>query len=71
MRILDETMRELAELEPDDIMRVSQLVGSLRKKRGRPDSTRIAQAIQNARRALRQVKGNLSDDIAALREDRI
>ena len=71
MKLLEETMRELAQLEPDDIMRVSQLVGSLRKKKDAPGADRITEVIETARQALRNVKGNLSDDIAAMREDRI
>ena len=71
MKLLEETMRDLAQLEPDDIMRVSQLVGSLRKKKDAPGSDRITEVIETARQALRNVKGNLSDDIAAMREDRI
>ena len=71
MKIKEQTMKELESLGPSELMTVYEMIISLKarhRKReireGEPDYLRV-------RKALKQCKGSLSEDIKLLREDRI
>ena len=71
MKIKDQAIREMEELKPADLLKIYDLILSLkrrpvgeRRKSGMPPYRRV-------RKALKQCKGSLSGDIIAAREDRI
>ena len=71
MKIKDQAIRELEELKPGDLLKIYDLILSLkrrpeggRKKSGMPPYRRV-------RKALKQCKRSLSEDIMEAREDRI
>lgn len=71
MKIKDQAMKELEELKPDELLKVYDLILSLKRKpreeRRRGDSP----AYVRVRKALKQCKGSLSEDILSGREDRV
>ena len=71
MKIKEQAISELEELKPEDLRKVYELILFLKKrpperkrKSGLPPYTRV-------RKALKQVKNSLSEDVMAAREDRI
>ncbi len=71
MKIKDQAIKELEELKPGDVLKVYDLITSLKR---RPEEEKRRAGLppyQRVRRALKQCKGSLSEDILAEREDRI
>jgi len=71
MKIKDQAKSELEELNPEDLLKVYDLILSLKR---RPEESKRKSGVypyKRVRRALRHFKGSLSEDIIAAREDRI
>jgi mRNA-degrading endonuclease RelE of RelBE toxin-antitoxin system len=71
MKIKDQAIRELEELKPGDLLKVHDLILSLKR---RPEEGKRKSGLspyKRVRQALKQCKGSLSEDIMATREDRI
>jgi hypothetical protein len=71
MKIKDQTIRELEELKPGDLLKIYDLILSLKKS---PEGGRRKSGLapyRRVRKALKQCKGSLSEDIMAAREERI
>ena len=71
MKIKDQAIKNLEELEPGDLVRVCDLINSLKGKQPEEKRKRDFLSYTRVRRALKQCKGSLSEDILAAREDRI
>ena len=71
MKIKDQTIKELQELKPTELIKVYDLIISLKKRTLSAGKEKSAPAYLKVRGALKQCKGSLSEDILALREDRI
>ena len=72
MKVIDKTIKELNDLDPDEALNVFNFVLALKekpkpyhKKRPQPD------AYQNVRKALKNCSGTLTSDIIADREERL
>jgi len=72
MKVIDKTIKELNDLDPDEALNVFNFVLALKEKpkpyhnkRPQPD------AYQNVRKALKNCSGTLSSDIIADREERL
>lgn len=70
MKIKEQAIKELEELRPAEMLRVYELILSL-KKMNEKQPKEPTLAYIRVREALRQCKGSLSEDILAAREDRI
>jgi len=71
MKIKDQTIKELQELKPTELIRVYDLIISLKKKTPNARKEKSVPAYLKVRGALKQCKGSLSEDVLAVREDRI
>jgi hypothetical protein len=71
MKIKDQTIKELQELKPTELIRVYDLIISLKKKTLNARKEKSVPAYLKVRGALKQCKGSLSEDVLAVREDRI
>jgi len=71
MKIKDQTIKELQELKPTELIKVYDLILSLKKRTLTTRKEKSVPAYLKVRGALRQCKGSLSEDILAVREDRI
>jgi len=71
MKIKDQAVKELEELEPTEIIKVYDLILSLKKRKVDARKEKIVPAYLKVRGALKQCKGSLSEDIVSVREDRI
>ena len=71
MKMKDQAIKNLEELEPGDLVRVCDLISSLKGKRPEEKRRKPLLSYTKVRRALKQCKGSLSEDILAAREDRI
>lgn len=71
MKIKDQAVKELEELEPTEIIKVYDLILSLKKRKVDARKENIVPAYLKVRGALKQCKGSLSEDIVSVREDRI
>lgn len=71
MKIKDQAIKELEELKPGELLKVYDLILSLKRKppgeKGRGDFP----AYLRVRKALKQCKGSLSEGILSGREDRL
>jgi hypothetical protein len=71
MKIKDQAIRELEEMKPGDLVKIYDLILSLKR---RPEEGRRKSGISpygRVRKALKRCKGSFSEDIMAAREDRI
>jgi len=70
MKIKEQTIKELEELKPRELIRVYDLILSLKRK---PEERRKggSPAYLRVREALKQCKGSMSEDILLDRENRI
>jgi hypothetical protein len=72
MKIAQETEKELKNLSTSQMMIVHDLIVSLKNKTpGRLSPAASRKAYRRSQRAYSGYKGNLSDDICAMREDRV
>jgi hypothetical protein len=71
MKIKDQAVKELEELRPTELIKVYDLILSLKKKTVNGRKEKIVPAYLKVRGALKQCKGSLSEDILLVREDRI
>jgi hypothetical protein len=71
MKIKDRAIKEIEELRPTELIKVYDLILSLKKKPVDGRKEKIVPAYLQVRGALKQCKGSLSDDILSVREDRI
>ena len=71
MKIRDQAIKALEELRPTELVKVYDLILSLKKGSltGRKEKT--IPAYLRVRGALKHCKGSLSEDILSVREDRI
>ena len=72
MKVIDKTIRELHDLDPDEALNVLNFVLTLKEKpkaqhKKRPQSD----AYRNVRKALKNCSGTLSSDIIAGREEQL
>ena len=71
MKLKEQAIKKLDELKPEALARVYDLIMELnRADQAKKSKTTTADYIK-VRRALKQCKGSLSDDIMQEREDRI
>ena len=71
MKIKDQAIKNLEELKPGDLVRVCDLIISLKGKSAQEKRKANLLSYTRVRRVLKQCKSPLSDDILAAREDRI
>ena len=71
MKIKDQAVKELEELRPTELIKVYDLILSLKKRKVDDRKEKIVPAYLKVRGALKQCKGSLSEDILSVREDRI
>lgn len=72
MKILERAQKAMADLPPSDIMVIHDLVLAMRKKHTiHKNAPKHTEAYKRVRIALQGCAGNLSDDIARDREERI
>ncbi|PIX21499.1 MAG: hypothetical protein COZ69_14470 [Deltaproteobacteria bacterium CG_4_8_14_3_um_filter_45_9] len=71
MKIKDQAIKELKELRPTELIKVYDLILSLKKKPVNSRKEEIVPAYLKVRGALKQCKGSLSEDIISVRQDRI
>jgi hypothetical protein len=71
MKIKDQAIKELQELKPTELIKVYDLIVSLKKRTLSARKEKTVPAYLKVRGALRQCKGSLSEDVLAVREDRI
>jgi hypothetical protein len=71
MKMKDKTIKELEGLKPDDLLKIYDLILSLKRDLERKIEGEIIPSYVRVREALQSCKGSLSDDILSLREDRV
>jgi hypothetical protein len=72
MNTIQETVKDLRDLPPAHVRMVHNLILSLKRTvKGARSKKAPCYAYRKARRAFAAYKGSLSDDITALREDRL
>jgi mRNA-degrading endonuclease RelE of RelBE toxin-antitoxin system len=71
MKIKDQAIKELEELKPGNLLKVYDLIISLKRRPEEEKRKKGLPAYQRVRRALKQCKSSLSEDILVEREDRI
>lgn len=69
MKIKEEAIKEIEEMKPAELLRVYDLILSLKGKP--PGKKGEIPAYLRVREALKQFKDSLSDDILSAREDRV
>ena len=71
MKLKDQAIKKLNELKPEALARVYDLIIELKRTEPTKKSKTTAADYIKVRKALKQCKGSLSDDILQEREDRI
>ncbi len=71
MKIKEQTIKELEDLGSSELMKVYEMIISLKTKQEKYKTKKGQPAYLRVRNALKQFKGSLSEDILLLREDRI
>lgn len=71
MKVKEETIKELENLKPDELMMVYDLILSFKGRKPRQKAKDNLPAYIRVRNALKQYKGSLGEDILADREERI
>ncbi len=71
MKIKEQTIKELESLDPSELMKVYEIIISLKITRKEHKDRKGKPAYLRVRNALKHCKGSLSEDILLLREDRI
>jgi len=72
MKVIDKTIKELSDLDPDQALNVFNYILSVKEKQKRSaDPQTCCDAYLEARKALKSCSGSLSSDIIADREERI
>ena len=71
MKIKDQAIKELQELKPTELIKVYDLIMSLKKRTLNARKEKSVPAYLKVRGALKQCKGSLSEDVLVVREDRI
>ena len=71
MKIRDQAIKELEELNPGELLRVYDLILSLKRRPPEEQRRGASSAYQRVREALKRCKGSMGDDIFSGRDDRI
>jgi len=71
MKIKDQTIKELEELKPGELIKVYDLILSFKRRPPEEKRKRDFPAYLKVREALKQCKGSMSEDVLLGREDRI
>jgi len=72
MKVIDKTIRELNDLNPDEALNVFNFVLALKEKpKAHHKKLLQSDAYRNVRKALKNCSGTLSNDIIADREERL
>jgi hypothetical protein len=71
MKIRDKTIKELEGLKPDDLVKVYDLILSLKRDLDKETMGETVLPYVKVRQALKSCKGSLSEDIFSGREDRV
>ena len=71
MKIKEQTINELEALGPSELMTVYEMIISLKARHVKRESREGEPAYLRVRKALKQCKGSLCEDIKLLREDRM
>jgi hypothetical protein len=71
MKIKDQTIKELEELKPGELLKVYDLILSIKRRLPEEKKKMDSPAYLRVREALKQCKGSMSEDILLGREDRI
>lgn len=71
MKLKEQAIKKLDELEPEALARVYDLIVALKRTNQAKKSKTTAADYIKVREALKQCKGSLSEDIIQEREDRI
>jgi hypothetical protein len=71
MKIREQSIKEINELGPLDLLKVYELILSLKERVPVSQDMGISPPYLKARRALRGCRGSFADDVLAAREDRV
>ena len=71
MKVKEETIKELENLNPNELMMVYELILSFKGRKPKQRSKANLPIYRKVRNALKQCKGSLSEDILAAREERV
>lgn len=71
MKIKEQAIKELEALNPAEMLRVYDLILSLKGKKPKKTTKELLPGYIRVREALKQCKGSLSEDISLTREDRV
>jgi len=71
MKLKEQAIKKLDELKPEALARVYDLIVELKRTEQTEKSNKTLADYINVRKALKQRRGSLSDDIIQEREDRI
>ena len=71
MKMKDKTIKELEGLKPDDLLKIYDLILSLKRDLNKKTKEETTPPYMKVREALKSCKGSLSEDILSLREDRV
>jgi len=71
MKVKEETIKELENLNPNELMMVYELILSFKGRKTKQRSKTNLPTYRKVRNALKQCKGSLSEDILAAREERV
>ena len=71
MKVKAEIIKELENLNPNELMMVYELILSFKGRKPKQRSKTDLPIYRKVRNALKQCKGSLSEDILAAREERV
>jgi len=71
MKLQDETIREIEQLPVSELLRVYDLVVSLKRKQVSPREASTPSPYLKARSILSKCSGSMADDLISAREDRL
>lgn len=69
MKIMEKTLKELEDLTPNELIRVYDLIVSLKEKAPQKNNSKTLLSYIKVRDVLKGCKGSLSDDILDEREE--
>ena len=71
MKLAEKIAADLNTLDPGQVLMVHDLIHALKSRHAPSSSVKASAAYRRVRKALARCKGNISDDIVALRDDRV
>jgi hypothetical protein len=71
MKIREQALKEMEKLRPGELLKVYDLIHSLRRGASAGKRNGTSRAYLKVRKALRDCKGSLGEDVLSAREDRV